>query len=70
MTAKEQYQYDINNLLNMDGTGLVSSFVLQLEDMLSTIEFNNEQLKLVDEIVRFLYQTTEGNPSSNVIEGW
>ena len=55
-TIKSGYQYDINKLLTMDETGLVSSFVLQLDSILSesTLESPTEQ-RLVDETIRFLY---------------
>lgn len=57
MTIKaHDYQYDINKLLSMDETGLVSSFVLQLDDILSRTTFQtNEHLQFVDETIRFLY---------------
>ena len=53
------YQYDINKLLTMDETGLVSSFVLQLDDILSqsTLASPTEQ-RLLDETIRFLYDLT------------
>lgn len=56
-TIKGQtYQYDINQLLTMDETGLVSSFVLQLDDILSRTTFQStEHLQFVDETIRFLY---------------
>lgn len=50
------YQYDINKLLTMDETGLVSSFVLQLDDILSQSTFTSPtEQRLVDETIRFLY---------------
>lgn len=53
------YQYDINQLLTMDGTGLVSSFVLQLDDILSQSTFTSPtEQRLVDETIRFLYDLT------------
>lgn len=50
------YQYEINELLSMDDTGLVSSFVLQIDNILSKTTFqSNEHLQFVDETIRFLY---------------
>ena len=50
------YQYDINKLLSMDETGLVSSFVLQMDDILSQSTFTSPtEQRLVDETIRFLY---------------
>lgn len=50
------YQYDINKLLSMDETGLVSSFVLQMDDILSESTFTSPtEQRLVDETIRFLY---------------
>lgn len=62
------YQYDINKLLSMDETGLVSSFVLQLDDILSQSTFTSPtEQRLVDETIRFLYDLTTSTQEENFI---
>ena len=56
MTTIKGHNYDINKLLSMDETGLVSSFVLQMDDILSESTFTSPtEQRLVDETIRFLY---------------
>lgn len=63
------YQYDINKLLSMDETGLVSSFVLQMDDILSESTFTSPtEQRLVDETIRFLYDVM-GGETSNLAQG-
>lgn len=61
MTAikAHEYMYDISKLLSMGERGSVTSFILQLDDILSqsTLESNTE-LRLVEETIQFLYGLT------------
>ncbi|WP_144509859.1 hypothetical protein [Bacillus sp. FJAT-22090] len=62
MTIKaHEYQYDINMILNKDsGNGLITSFALQLDDILSQTKFETpEQLRLLDETFRFLHDLVQ-----------
>lgn len=54
-----EYQWDINQLLSRDETGLVSSFVLQLDSILSQMStVSTTELKILDETIKFLYDIT------------
>jgi len=66
------YQYDINTLLQKDGDGLISSFVLQLDSILSENDLSTStEQKLVDEVVRFLHDLTgTGTDNDSYAEGY
>lgn len=50
------YQQHINNLLTKDETGLLSSFVLQLDSILSENRLTTDtEHKLVGETINFLH---------------
>ena len=50
-----QYQYDINTLIAKDEAGLISSFALQLDSILTDGEPLNETgLKVLDEALKVL----------------
>lgn len=67
------YQYDINKLLSKDGNGLISSFVLQLDSILSESDTTSPtEQKLVDELVRFLHDLSEEDHAEDgsYVEGY
>lgn len=67
------YQYDINTILSKDENGLVSSFVLQLDSILSESDITTQtEQKLLDELVRFLHDLTGGKSSNedSYIDGY
>lgn len=54
-----EYQYDISTLLTKDSTGLVSSFVLQLDSILAEGGITETTQKIVDETMQFLHNLLE-----------
>lgn len=65
-TIKEQgYQFEINQLLSMDETGLLSSFVLQMDNIISesSLESPTER-RLIEETIQFLYSLSSANGNS------
>lgn len=68
------YQYDINTLLQKDGDGLVSSFLLQLDSILLESDMTSPtEQKLVDELIRFLHDlsgTTVDDSHDSYVEGY
>lgn len=62
-TIKEQgYQFEISQLLSMDETGLLSSFVLQMDSIISesSLESPTER-RLIEETIQFLYSLSSAN---------
>lgn len=59
-----EYQYDINTLIAKDEAGLISSFALQLDSILTDGEPLNETgMKVLDETLKLLHElTNELNP--------
>ena len=48
------YQYDINELLTKDSTGVASGFLLQLDSILAEDEVNKTSQRILDETMQFL----------------
>ena len=55
------YQYDINMIITKDNSnGVITSFALQLDDILSQTNFESpEHVRFVEETFRFLHELVQ-----------